>query len=82
MCETTYIYSCAKTPVFFLTVEFCNWVCDRVSSGKVSSLLTYFTDYVKSHINNLNNRKPTGWKIIHIQRTNLRNYWVHSVSSF
>jgi hypothetical protein len=45
VCETTYvyIYSCAKTPVFVLPVEFRNWVWDRVCSGKVSSLLTYFT---------------------------------------
>jgi len=46
VCETTYIYSCAKTPDFVLTVEFCNWVCDSVFSGKVSSLLTYFTDEI------------------------------------
>jgi hypothetical protein len=38
--ETSYINSCVKTPLFGLTVEFCNWVCERVCSGKVSSLLT------------------------------------------
>jgi len=30
MCETTYIYSCAKIPVFVLTLEFCDWVYDSV----------------------------------------------------
>ena len=42
--ETTYIYSCTKTRVLVLTVEFCDWVCERVCRCKVSSSLTYFTD--------------------------------------